>query len=631
LNLNRSSSRSTATAASQSASTTSTALLQGSAVFQEGRADVARIRERSRRRRILRLCLVLAAIDGLLWYRFATHSPQDRPFGLPTLPPEFLFWMPALFLGLLLFGVILAPMMSGRSPHMVIRPEQIELGLTDVQGLDGQVDEVARTLDVFLGYATFRDELGGNPRRGILFEGPPGTGKTYLAKAMAKQAGVPFLFISSPSFTSMWQGQSARRVRAFFKKLRKLARKEGGAIGFIEEIDAVAGVRGGMNASPTPIGDGLARTVSMFGGGGGDTSAMVNQLLIELQSFDEPPPRDRIKAKLGSWINAYLPAERQLRTVRPPYNNILLIAATNRADQLDPALLRPGRFDRRLYFDLPTKSGRADLIDFFLDRKAHHVQLDESAVRERLAHDTFGYTPVMIEHLFDESLLVALREGRREMNVNDVYEAKLTEELGIKQPVIYTDGDRSSVSTHEAGHATVAYFLGKGRRLEVLSIIKRRQALGLLAHGETDERFLRSRTEIEAMIAIALGGLVSEELFLGESGTGPASDLSAATDLAAKMVGSFGMAGSLVSYDAIAEGPIGSKNLVGKVLSDSDGKRRTDDILEAQKVRVASLLEENRDVVAALRDALLERDELVGDEILSVIERAISARAGAAS
>ncbi len=631
LNLNRSSSRSSAAPASQSASTTSTALLQGSAVFQEGRADVARIRERSRRRRVRRLFLIIAAFDGLLIYRYLSHSPGTRQFGLPTLPPEFMFWLPAMFLGLLLFGVILAPMMSGRSPHMVIRPEQIELGLTDVQGLDGQVDEVARTLDVFLGYATFRDELGGNPRRGILFEGPPGTGKTYLAKAMAKQAGVPFLFISSPSFTSMWQGQSARRVRAFFKKLRKLARKEGGAIGFIEEIDAVAGVRGGMNASPTPIGDGLSRTVSMFGGGGGDTSAMVNQLLIELQSFDEPPPRDRIKAKLGSWINAYLPAERQLRTVRPPYSNILLIAATNRADQLDPALLRPGRFDRRLYFDLPTKSGRADLIDFFLDRKAHHVQLDESAVRERLAHDTFGYTPVMIEHLFDESLLVALREGRREMNVNDVYEAKLTEELGIKQPVIYTEGDRSSVSTHEAGHATVAYFLGKGRRLEVLSIIKRRQALGLLAHGETDERFLRSRTEIEAMIAIALGGLVSEELFLGESGTGPASDLSAATDLAAKMVGSFGMAGSLVSYDAIAEGPIGSKNLVGKVLSDSDGKQRTDDILEAQKVRVASLLEENRDVVAALRDALLERDELVGDEILSVIERAISARTGAAS
>jgi ATP-dependent Zn protease len=625
LNLNRSSSRSSATA-SQSASATSSGLL-GSAVFQEGRADVSRIRERSRRRRIRRLFFVIAAFDALLIYRYFSHSPATRQFGLPTIPPELMFWMPALVLGLLLVAVVMAPMMSGRSPHMVIRPEQIELGLTDVQGLDGQVDEVVRTLDVFLGYATFRDELGGNPRRGMLFEGPPGTGKTYLAKAMAKQAGVPFLFISSPSFTSMWQGQSARRVRSFFKRLRKLARKEGGAIGFIEEIDAVAGVRGGMNASPAP--SGLSRTVSMFGGGGGDTSAMVNQLLIELQSFDEPPPRDRIKARITSWINAYLPAHRQIKALRPPYTNILLIAATNRADQLDPALLRPGRFDRRLYFDLPTKSGRADLIDFFLDRKSHHEQLDEPAVRERLAHDTFGYTPVMIEHLFDESLLVALREGRREMNVSDVYEAKLTEELGIKQPVIYTEGDRSSVATHEAGHATVAYFLGKGRRLEVLSIIKRRQALGLLAHGETDERFLRSRTEIEAMIAIALGGLVSEELFLGESGTGPASDLSAATDLAAKMVGSFGMAGSLVSYDAIAEGPIGSKNLVGKVLSDGDGKQRTEDILAEQKVRVTSLLEENRDVVASLRDALLERDELVGDEILSVIERAISARAAA--
>jgi ATP-dependent Zn protease len=606
-------------------STTSTALLKGSAVFREGIADVARIRERSRRRKILRLLVVFGVLDAWLWVRYFSNAPGDRPFGLPSLPQEFVFWMPALILGFLLIAVMLAPMMGGRSPHMVIRPEQIELGLTDVRGLDTQVDEVVRTLDVFLGYATFRDELGGNPRRGILFEGPPGTGKTYLAKAMAKQAGVPFLFISSPSFTSMWQGASARRVRSFFKTLRKLARKEGGAIGFIEEIDAVAGARGGVKASLVPTGDGLARTVASFSGGG-DTSAMVNQLLIELQSFDEPPMRDRIKGRLASWINAYLPTDRQLRALKPPYNNILLIAATNRADQLDPALLRPGRFDRRLYFDLPTKQGRAELIDFFLDRKSHHVQLDEPEVRSRLAHDTFGYTPVMIEHLFDESLLVALREGRREMNVDDVYEAKLTEELGIKQPVIYTEGDRSSIATHEAGHATVAYFLGKGRRLEVLSIIKRRDALGLLAHGEDDERFLRSRTEIEAMIAIALGGLVSEETFLGESGTGPASDLSAATNLAAKMVGSFGMAGSLISFDAIAEGPIGNRNLVGKVLADADGKKRTDDILEAQKVRVASLLDENRDIVMALRDALLERDELVREEILAVVERALSAR-----
>jgi ATP-dependent Zn protease len=293
---------------------------------------------------------------------------------------------------------------------------------------------------------------------------------------------------------------------------------------------------------------------------------------------------------------------------------------------LDPALLRPGRFDRRLYFDVPTKNDRRELVDFFFSRKAHHAQLDDDNVRERLAHDTFGYTPVMIEHLFDEALLVALRNGRKQMNVDDIYEAKLTDELGFKQPVTYTESDRVAVATHEAGHATAAYFLGRDRRLEVLSIIKRRQALGLLAHGDAEERFTRTRTEIEAGIAISLGGLIAEEVFFGESGTGPASDLQHATTLAAQMVGSFGMAGSLVSYDAIAEGPIGSKNLVGKVLGDPSGKERVEEIMAAQRARVAALLEDNRDVVVALRDALIARDELVGEEITRVIEIALASR-----
>jgi cell division protease FtsH len=160
----------------------------------------------------------------------------------------------------------------------------------------------------------------------------------------------------------------------------------------------------------------------------------------------------------------------------------------------------------------------------------------------------------------------------------------------------------------------------------VLSIIKRRQSLGLLAHGDEEERFTRSRTEIEAAIAIALGGLVSEELFFGESGTGPAADLGGATALAAQMVGSFGMAGSLISYDAIAEGAIRRTNLVAKVLGDKDSKTRVEDILDRQKAKVAALLEENKDVVVALRDALIARDELVGEEILQVIEAALSSR-----
>jgi cell division protease FtsH len=605
----------------------STAVLQGSKLLRAGQADVARIRAHTRRRRVIRVIAVFCIVDGYLWYRYATHNP----IALPHFSSSTMQWLPALLLIAVLGLVIVLPMLaSGRSPHVLIRPEHLESGLTDVQGLDGQVDEVMHTLDVFLGYATFRERLGGNPRRGILFEGPPGTGKTYLAKAMAKQAGVPFLFAASPAFQSMWHGMSAVKIRSFFKALRKAARREGGAIGFIEEIDAIGGARGSFGMSPEPspsvAGDPVgprSRSNVITSG----NSGLLNELLIQLQSFDQPPLRERAWSRILEWVSGYLPEGRRLQSGKPKYHNILLIAATNRADDLDPALLRPGRFDRRLYFDLPTKQGRRDLIDYFLRTKSHHEQLDDDDVRDHLAHDTLGYTPVMIEHLFDEALLVALRESRTEMNLSDIYDAKLTEEVGLKQLVTYTDAERKSVATHEAGHATAAYFLGHGRRLEILSIIKRRQSLGLLAHGDTEERFTRSRSELEAAVAIALGGLVAEEIFLGESGTGPAADLATATQLAVSMVGALGMAGSLVSFDAMDSGPITSKNLVAKVLSDTDGKRRVEEILTAQKERVVALLEDNRDIVEALRDALIQRDELVGEAILEVVERALAARA----
>ena len=598
------------------------ALLQGSLLLQKGRADVFRKRERTKLKRIVRAIVVVFLVDWYLFRRFSSGEPITAP-SMPQDP------MLLLFMVIILLAVsmmVLMPLMNGRSPHVTVYPEQVETGLTDIKGLDMQVDEVMRSLDVFLGYATFRDELGGTPRRGILFEGPPGTGKTHLAKAMAKQAGVPFLFIASPAFQSMWQGMSAYRIRSYFKALRKAARKEGGAIGFIEEIDAIGQSRGGVSKSTTGDGvDGLARTTSAFMGSG-DSSAMVNELLIQLQSFDQPPLRKRLRARMIGWINSYLPSDHQLTAMKSEYHNILLIAATNRGDALDPALVRPGRFDRRLYFDVPTKAGRLDLIDYFLDRKRHHQQLDDRSMRERIAYETFGYTPVMIEHLFDESLLMALREGRREMNFDDVIEAKFNEEIGLKQPVVYTEQDRVAVATHEAGHATVAYFVGQNRRLEVLSIIKRRDSLGLLAHGDSEERFTRTRSEIESGIAIALGGLVAEEICIGDAGTGPAGDLAHATTLAANMVGSFGMAGSLISFDAITDGPIGGPNLVGKVLADKEGRQRVEDILEQQRQRVREVLELNADVHAALRDSLIARDELVRDEILEVIERSMSAR-----
>ena len=356
------------------------------------------------------------------------------------------------------------------------------------------------------------------------------------------------------------------------------------------------------------------------------TSGVVNELLIQMQSFDQPPLRRRIAERMVQWVNGYMPEGREIRFGRPTYNNVLLIAATNRADSMDPALLRPGRFDRRLYFDLPTKDARRELIDFFLERKSHEDKLDLDSERERISHDTFGYTPVMIEHLFDESLLVALRSGRDHMTVSDVYDAKLTDELGLTQPVSYTDAERRGIATHEAGHAAAAYLLGKTRRLEVLSIIKRQASLGLLSHTDLEERFTRSKGELEAIVAIALGGLASEELFLGETTTGPGNDLATATEVAALMVGALGMGGSLVSFEAMEQGVVSRQNLVGKVLGDPEAKEQVEAILHAQKERVAEALAANRDLVDALRDALIERDELVGDQILQVIHAALAAR-----
>jgi cell division protease FtsH len=192
--------------------------------------------------------------------------------------------------------------------------------------------------------------------------------------------------------------------------------------------------------------------------------------------------------------------------------------------------------------------------------------------------------------------------------------------------VVYTEAERKAVATHEAGHAVAAFVLGTTRRMEVLSIIKRRSSLGLLAHSDLEERFTQSRSELESALAIALGGMASEELFLGETGTGPGSDLAYATEIAALMVGALGMAGSLISFEAVAEGAISRSNLVAKVLGDRDAKARVESLMQAQRERVGTVLADNRDLLEALRDALIARDELVGDEIEAVIQAALARR-----
>jgi ATP-dependent Zn protease len=625
----------------------------GTGTLRANQADVGAARERSRRRRLLTLFLVLMIPAAYLWGRIVSGDGFDiTSIDLPKIDP--LVMIPALFF-IALIGVLVGGSVgAGRSPHVTYRPEQLDVRLDDVIGIDAVKDDVARSLSLFLAHKTFAAEMGGTARRGLLFEGQPGTGKTYLAKAMAREAGVPFLFVSATSFQSMYYGATARKIRSYFKALRKAARQEGGAIGFIEEIDAIAMARGGLSMTAHPSTSSVSASTGVLCCGGLEglpssyanaavsgaatgtvvnrsmtsegVGGVVNELLVQMQSFDDPTGWQKLRTWFIDKANLFLPADRQLIRPTPPSTNVLLIAATNRADNLDPALLRPGRFDRRLTFEAPTKAGRRDLIDFFLSRKAHDLELDTDAARDSLASVTQGYTPVMIEHLFDEGLVNALRRGEHAMSRSDVERARLVEEVGMGQPVAYTAHEQKLIATHEAGHAVAAWLVAPHRRLEVLTIVKRRDALGMLAHGDVDDVFTRSKTEMLGLIRIAMGGQSAEELFFDDISTGPAGDLLYATNVAAQMVGAAGMTDTLISYSAIQGSALSDTNIVGRVLADSDGRERVEKILQEQKAFTRALLAENRHLVEALRDALVERHELIGREITDVLMEAEGGR-----
>jgi cell division protease FtsH len=606
-----------------------------------GGADVGRSREEMRRHRLVRLIVLVGIPTAYLWYRIGVGRPLNV-FNLPHLDP--LILMPSLFFLMLSLVLVGQFFFTGRSPHQVVRPEQLDVRLADVVGIDVVKDEVVRSLQLFLSHQQFTSTMGGRPRRALLFEGGPGTGKTYTAKALAAEAGVPFLFATATSFQSSLQGATARKVRQYFRALRKTARKHGGAVGFIDEFDAIglarAGVSG-MSAAPSavlPMGCGgleglpmavpTAATTQTSFTGGNDLQMAVNELLVQMQSFEETTGRDKLVGRLVDAVNLLLPPHRQLRGPAGKYANIMLIASTNRADSLDPALLRPGRFDRRLTFELPPKVSRRQLIDHFLARKAHASELDSEERRDALAAVTQGYSPAMLEGLMDEALIQAVREKRVRMSWDDVEHARMQIEIGLGQPVAYTSHESRLIATHEAGHATVAWLVAPQRRLEILTIIKRRESLGLLAHGDREDVYTRSRAEMTALIQIAMGGQVSEELFFGDVSTGPAGDLMYATNVAAQMVGAAGMTDTLVSYAAVQNSGYSDTNLVGRVLSDSDGRRRVEDMLQGQKTVVRGLLDANQHLVVALRDALLERHELIGSEITDVLEAARAAGPG---
>jgi cell division protease FtsH len=552
--------------------------------------DAARTRESSRRKRLARLVNFVMLLIAIMPIRALLHHPA-----VPTLPSPNLDQLLPFIFALIIPLAIVGPMLaSGKSPHIVYRGNDISTTLNDVVGADTIKHEVVRSLNLFLAHQRFADQMGGAARRGMLFAGPPGTGKTYLAKAMAGSADVPLVFVSATAFQSMYYGATARKIRAYFRTLRKLALEEGGAIGFIEEFDAIGLARSGQNE-----------------GRGEGISGVVNELLVQMQSFDEPNLSQRALNGIINRVNRYLPASRQITRRTAPRPNILIIAATNRADDLDPALLRPGRFDRTINFDLPIRRERAAIAEYYLNRKSHDV----TVTSDEVARITSGYSPVMLERMLDEALVCALQRGKQVMGWEDVKQAQLIAELGLARDGEYSATERWRVAVHEMGHAIVAMLLGQD--VGVISVLKRGGALGVTTHVDPEERNLHTKADFENRIAICLGGLVAEELECGSMSSGASSDLAAATSLACMMVGALGMGSSLISVDASASAVTG--NLVAKVLSDDKCRAEVDAMLTAGKARVHELLGLRREALRRAATTLDAEDEIDGIRLATIV------------
>jgi cell division protease FtsH len=482
-----------------------------------------------------------------------------------------------------------------RGNDYVIYPNEYDVSFDDVRGQPAAVDSTKEVLRVFQGFKDFK-QMGGYPPHGILFEGPPGTGKTLMAKAIAGATGVPFLFATGSGFANMFLGIGNLKVRRLFKKARNLSDKYGGAVIFIDEIDAV-GARGAVSDRSTA--ERATDRIIMGGMGMGGGMGVINELLVQMDGFTVPR---------GMWRHV----RRLVFRARPkvPFYNVLVIAATNRAQTLDPALLRPGRFDRKIHVGLPDAEGREDICRYYL-AKVRHEPIDVP----KLSRMTVGYSPASLKNIVNEALLFALQDGRDALRWDDLWQAKLTEEIGLKQPVKYSEREKEMVAVHEAAHAVASYALERGElQIQVITIQKRESALGLVSYQEIEEMFLRTQKQILARIQVSLAGLVAEEIWFGQTTSGPSSDLVAATRTAAAYVGIYGMGKSLISVSAIEPSALDG-DPIRNVLADSTRHDEVDAIMNECRTRVRALLVRKRTVVEGVRDALLEREELIGDEI----------------
>jgi len=503
----------------------------------------------------------------------------------PSLIGILLSWFPMLLLiGVWIF--FMRQMQSGSGKAMGFGKSRAKLlteklgrvTFEDVAGIDEAKQELEEVVDFLKDPQKFQ-RLGGKIPKGVLLVGPPGTGKTLLARAIAGEANVPFFTISGSDFVEMFVGVGASRVRDMFEQ----GKKNAPCIIFIDEIDAVGRHRG-----------------AGLGGGNDEREQTLNQLLVEMDGFE---------ANEG----------------------VILIAATNRPDVLDPALLRPGRFDRQVVVPNPDILGREKILKVHMRK----VPLAPDVDARVIARGTPGFSGADLANLVNEAALLAARKGRRMVTMAEMEEAKDKVMMGSeRRSMVMTEDERKLTAYHEAGHALVALHAPKHDPLHKVTIIPRGRALGLTMSLPERDRYGYAKQELESNIAMAFGGRVAEEMIFGPENvtTGAASDIHQATNLARRMVTEWGMSAKLgpLRYSENEEEVfLGHSVTQRKNVSDATAKIIDEEIrtiVEAGEAFARKVLENNKDDLHTLAKALLEYETLSGDEIRVLLDGGTIAR-----